>query len=392
MRQCGMKSVKILFSIVFVLMLVSNVRSILGWTESRGVYDDICYLRQAHLFQRFGWQGLDTNLSRADDGFLAGRLRAIGYPTWSDVTTAPCHSKSLDGSKLVLTPPPGTGFILSLFPEGFQVIPLYVLANLIIVCFALLALWRAAAPASLAVAAAAGAMSIYFMINPSKASYSIAPTMVACALAGLLTEQLFMWERRHRIPTASAVGLVLGISASFRLANILLSAGYLLFFGGSFLIWRNRARFAEAFSFGLAFLIGLLPLLVANAINEGSPFVTTYGGADTALPSVDLVVLRAYVTDLQFPLFVVMCGWTSVLYLSRQLGAKSVALVLAGNLAVNLSFFATHPIFTSYYTIPISMLSFWTLLFATIRVSAKEKRAEVGGPLVSDTSALHAGT
>ena len=30
-------------------------------------------------------------------------------------------------------------------------------------------------------------------------------------------------------------------------------------------------------------------------------------------------------------------------------------------------FFMTHPVFTPYYTVPIAMLSLWTLLFATLR-------------------------
>jgi hypothetical protein len=33
---------------------------------------------------------------------------------------------------------------------------------------------------------------------------------------------------------------------------------------------------------------------------------------------------------------------------------------------VNLIFFMTHPVFTPYYTIPVAMLSLWTLLFATL--------------------------
>jgi hypothetical protein len=36
---------------------------------------------------------------------------------------------------------------------------------------------------------------------------------------------------------------------------------------------------------------------------------------------------------------------------------------VALNLLVNLAFFLSHPIFTPYYTIPIAMLSLWTLLF-----------------------------
>ena len=47
--------------------------------------------------------------------------------------------------------------------------------------------------------------------------------------------------------------------------------------------------------------------------------------------------------------------------------ARYAALVVAGNLVVNVIFFMTHPVFTPYYTIPIAMLSLWTLLFATLR-------------------------
>jgi hypothetical protein len=45
---------------------------------------------------------------------------------------------------------------------------------------------------------------------------------------------------------------------------------------------------------------------------------------------------------------------------------RQVAVLVAVNLAVNLIFFMTHPIFTPYYIIPIDMLSLWTLLFATL--------------------------
>jgi hypothetical protein len=362
-----MRAVKICFSIVFLVMLASNVRLISHWNESRGVYDDICYLRQAHLFQRFGWHGLDTRLDREDDGYLAGKLRSIGFPDWKEPTRAPCHTEVSDGSKLVMTPPPGTGFVLSLFPEGFQVIPLYVLANVTIAGFALYALWRAQRPGPLALAAVFGAMSIYFMINPAKASYSLAPTMIVCALAGLLTVRLFLDEGRRLLFLTAAVGMVLGLSANFRIANLLLAAGYFLFFGLSFLTRPDRAKFLQGLSFGLAFLVGLLPVLAANMVNSGNPLVSAYGGQDTAPPSFDPAVLRAYLADMQFPLIVVVCVWTALSWRSAtRSGARRLVLLVAGNIALNVAFFVTHPVFTQYYTIPIAMLSLWTLLFAAV--------------------------
>jgi hypothetical protein len=362
-----MRAIKILFSFLFLAILASNVRSISHWSESRGVYDDICYLRQAHLFQRFGWHGLDTSLDRETDGYLAGKLRSIDFPNWNEPTRAPCHTQTADGSKWVMTPPPGTGFALALFPEGFQVIPLYALANIIIAGFALYGLWRAREPASLTSAAVLGALSITFMINPTKASYSMAPTMVVCVLAGLFTARLFVDQGRRRLLMIASVGILLGLSASFRIANVVLSAGYFLFFGLSFLIWRTRETYISGLTLGLAILVGLLPVFAANLVNSGHPLVSAYGGQDTAPRSLDPAVLRAYLRDTQFLLIVIACVWTAVLWrFANHAGVRKLALLVAGNLALNLAFFATHPVFTQYYIIPILMLSLWTLLFATV--------------------------
>src|ERR1700688_3781696 len=70
------------------LILASNIWSMSRWNEARGVYDDVCYLRQAHLFKKFGFSGLDTNLARDDDHYLSLKLKEIGFPGWADVTKA----------------------------------------------------------------------------------------------------------------------------------------------------------------------------------------------------------------------------------------------------------------------------------------------------------------
>ena len=363
-----MKYLKALCGVGFFVVLVSNVWSISGWTEIRGVYDDICYLRQAHLFQRFGLDGLDTNISRDDDRYLAEKLKAIDFQTWSDTTTAPCHTLMPKMKKLVMQYPPGTGFVLALFPSGFQVIPLYVLASVVAFGFALVAITYASTVYSLMLVAAFGDAVIYLMINPTKASYSMAPTMMVCVLAGFLTSKLFVKEgRRHRLVLSALIGLLIGLSVNFRLANLFLSAGYFLFFFVSFLLSRNRETSLQGMSFGVTFLVGIAPTLLANAINAGSPFSTTYGGADVASPELDSGVLRAYFADVQFVLLVIAGVWTALKWRSRhQSGMTQAALVVAGNLVVNLFFFMTHPVFTPYYTIPIAMLSLWTLLFATL--------------------------
>jgi hypothetical protein len=367
-----MKLAKIVVGVLFLAVLTSNVFSISRWSESRGVYDDICYLRQAHLFQRFGLGGFDTNIARDDDGYLAGKLRDIGFAAWNDPTGAPCHPLMEKTHRYVLQYPPGTGAVLALFPAGFQVVPLYVVANLIAFAFALVALVRASSPQSLTLAAIFGLAAIYLMINPTKASYSVAPTMIVCVLAGFLSAKLFSAvSSRERLGFSIATGFLIGLSATFRLPNLLLASGYCIFFLGAFLLARSRRTFLEGFAFGIAFLVGIAPTLVANAINAGSPFTTTYGPVDAVPPGISTTVLRAYLVDVQFFLLVAAIAWTAAIW--RRPGARQAVLVVALNLAVNIAFFMTHPIFTPYYTIPIAMLSLWTLLFATL---SSERTAE----------------
>jgi hypothetical protein len=372
-RDKAMQYLKAACGFVCFLILASNVWSMSRWSEARGVYDDVCYLRQAHLFQRFGLGGLDTNISRDDDRYLSAKLKEIGFPTWSDTATAPCHTLMPATKKLVMQYPPGTGFVLALFPQGFQVIPLYVLATVIVFGFALLGISYARSKSSILLAAAFGCLAIYLMVNPSKASYSVAPTMVVCALAGFLTARLFLAEQRQqRLLLTGLVGLLIGLAVNFRLPNLFLSSGYFLFFFVSFSLSRKIETALQGILFGAAFLAGMAPTLFANAINAGSPFSTTYGDADVTPPDFSFGVIWNYVADVQFVLLVLAMAWTAVMLRWRRgNGIRQVALVTAGNLLVNLAFFLSHPIFTPYYTIPVAMLSLWSLLFASLMQPAE---------------------
>ncbi|MGD0850587.1 hypothetical protein [Bradyrhizobium sp.] len=364
-----MHYLKMACGFVCFLVLASNVWSMSHWSESRGVYDDVCYLRQAHLFQRFGLRGLDTNLSGDDDHYLSAKLKAIGFPASQ---TPPCHTLMPATNKRVMQYPPGTGFVLAAFPEGFQVIPLYAVTTAIIFGLALLGIYAARTTPSIFLAAAFGCLAVYLMINPTKASYSMAPTMVACALAGLLTARFFLPGQRHRLLLAGLIGLIIGLSVNFRLPNLLLSTGYLLFFAVALLWSRKIETFLQGALFGAAFLAGMAPTLLANAINAGSPFSTTYGGGDVTPPDLSFGIIWQYVADMQFVLLVLAGAWTAAMWRStRTAGMSRIALVTAGNLLLNIAFFMSHPVFTPYYTIPIAMLSLWSLLFASLMQPAE---------------------
>jgi hypothetical protein len=145
-----------------------------------------------------------------------------------------------------------------------------------------------------------------------------------------------------------------------------------VFFFISFLLSRKIETALQGALFGAAFLAGVAPTLLANAINAGSPFTTTYGGVDVAPRDFSFSVIWSYVADMQFVLLVLAGAWTVLMLRSHGgNGIRQVALVTAANLVVNLAFFLSHPVFTPYYTIPIAMLSLWSLLFASLMQPAE---------------------
>lgn len=376
-----MQYLKAVCGFVCFLILASNIWSMSHWTEARGVNDDFCYLRQAHLFQKNGLGGLDTNVYGDDDHYLSEKMKELNLVRWSDPIKPPCHTFMPATKKWVIQYPPGTGFVMALFPQGHQVVPLFVSATVAIFGLGLLAIVYATTTLSILLTATFADLAVYLMINPSKASYSMAPTMVVCALAGFLTARLFVKApQRHRIFLTMLVGFLIGIAVNFRLANLFLSAGYFLFFGIAFLRSRNFETALRGGLFGMAYLAGIAPTLLANAINAGSPFATTYGQGDAEPPGFNATVLLSYVTDLQFVLLLLASAWTVLILRSqRGNGAKQVALITAGNLLVNLTFFMSHPVFTPYYTIPIAMLSLWSLLFASVMHPAEAGDGELVG-------------
>ncbi|MDE5446812.1 hypothetical protein GWG65_36810 [Bradyrhizobium sp. CSA207] len=354
-----MKPVKFAFGLICLLILASNIRMMSHWTEARGVWDDVCYLRQAHLFQLYGIGGLDTDASRDEDHYLQGKLKEIGFPAGN---RAPCHPPTSSG-KYVLQYPPGTGFVLALFPQGHQVVPLYIGASLIVCGFALLAIFHAQSLSSALGAGVFGALAVLMMINPAKDSYSVAPTMAVCAVVGYLTA-LWLIKAKRNVWLVLLIGLLLGLSVNLRVPNLVLVAGYVLFLGIAFLRSRTAATFVRGLIFGLAVVVGMVPTLIANAINAGNPFATTYSPDDATAPEINLEVLNRYLHDMQFGLILLTVGSAAWLLRTGRGGARQVALVVSGNLLVNLIFFLSHPTFTHYYLVPIAMLSAWSLCFA----------------------------
>jgi hypothetical protein len=90
-----------------------------------------------------------------------------------------------------------------------------------------------------------------------------------------------------------------------------------------------------------------------------------------------LTAFRGYLQDpLQIVLLVIAIA--GAITLLRRNGTRRVAQLALANLAVNLAFFLTYPIATPYYTIPIALLSLWSLVFAGVMREAESERFLAG--------------
>ena len=161
--------------------------------------------------------------------------------------------------------------------------------------------------------------------------------------------------------------MLMGLAVSFRLPNLLLSAGYFL------VLLALAARSAKLDDvvrlalFGVAYLVGLVLTLVSNAINAGSVIATTYGSVDATPPDFSFSIARQYFSDVQGALILLVVTWSIVALAANT--RKTAASIVAINIVVNLGFFLTHPISTPYYLMPLLLLSMWTLLFSFLNDS-----------------------
>jgi hypothetical protein len=261
--------------------------------------------------------------------------------------------------------PMGPGLLLAIFPSGFQVAPLYISCTAILLLLAMASIYLATTPAALFFTTFLGGISIYLMNNPVKSSYSLAPTMVVCALTALLTSALFNARRPlARFLIVAAIGLLLGLGINLRIANLVLAAGFGSWLLFVFLRHPGWSKFLEGAVFGAAFLLGTLPTLWANHVNTGSALMSPY---DVPRPqfSIDQTIEQVglYLGGTQGVLLVTATlAVLSLLTLARG-KQRQITAIAALTLLFNIVYFVAYPIFTPYYLVPAAMLSLWLMLW-----------------------------
>jgi hypothetical protein len=349
-------------SAIYLSVALSHTRLV----EDYGVYDNICYLRQAHLFRTNGLLGgLGTDIP--DAHYVARKVEQSGL-TDQFATSVPCHNYISVTDKTVLQYPPGTGFLLSVFPDGAQATGLYLASSTIVFLLVCGFIGTAHSRIAIVTLGLLGGLTLYLMVNPAKASYSMAPTMPLCIGLALATVHLFgNKSTATRISLAGVAGLIAGLAVDVRLSSVLVTGGHAVVFATIFFRRPTCEAFLKPAAFGAFMAVGMLPTFAANLINAGSPIATAYSGVDVTAPVFDpqsVATLIAWYSRqthgvLTFMSIGALVALSVAVRRRKQNWLMPVLSLTAAMFCLNLLYFLTHPAFTSYYTVPPAMLVLW---------------------------------
>jgi hypothetical protein len=365
--------------VTLVATFASNHFRVARGTEDARGCDWFGYMRQGRLFKDKGFRGLDTAI-RDDRTLLLIELAKsfeVPLPLWDYGVAPHAHHYEPRTDRVILQYPPGTGFLIALFPEGCGARWTYVCCSLgILLCLSVITVnaRTVIVPALMTLLG----FTILYLLYWFRFDRSIPPTALACVGAAYLTVAASVPSSdRRQLSLIAALGFLFGLSVNFRLPNLLLAGGPALVMSGQALISRSRIALLRLLVFSCAVVTGLFPVLVANRINAGSPFATTYGSNDTSAPVLGWDAVHEALTfyfvghrNAGTAVMLAAVVLAAVLALRPRLRPPAIAnAALMGviSLAINLAFFFTHQPLVGYYLLPAAFYGLSTGIFCLSR-------------------------
>jgi hypothetical protein len=340
--------------------------------------------------------GLNTAITDENTIYLIGKLQSLAEPSsWAHMVGPHCHNYKPQTDHVIIQFPPLTGLLLSLFGEGAQARLDLALVGVILIGFLALTAINSRGATVPLLAAALGAF-LFLGLKRYGWSWSIMGSTLLLTFLGYLTVRtsnalMGPWRRVAEF----LLGLVLGLSVGFRIANLLLLSGFVAIRGVE-LIRRPCFRTGSSvLSASAGFVLGLSPVLAANTINAGSPFLSAYGQADATpvrwgaetlwfglnhyfvqYPSAGCYAIVAAV------MVATALRWSLLRH--RHDLAKSAA--IAGiSLLTSVCFMMMHEVRITYYLFPAAAYAAATAVFCCI---ACEEKKESGGDRIGPPAAL----
>lgn len=353
------------------------------------------YARQAELFRHEGLlKGLDTRVDAQEAQFLVDVAKTITADSrrWSEAVAPHCHHYNAAVDRVILEYPPGTGLILSIFPENVSLAFAFIIGmSLVGAVFVGVLAARAPNAWSLAAALACYALILVTVVHqPRRFNSASVPISIAliplCAWLALVA---FPPAGRRANPSlALLLGLAAGLLGATRLANSFPLAGLVCTIGVNRQLWRPaiiRQSIAALFAAIGGFAVtGLALILTADWINAGSPFATTYSPIDATSPVLNLFgenFLYYLTTGFAAPAALaalaalIVSGALLWRFPSsrRGYGASVGALVCY---LLSLVYFCTHEVRIPYYMLPASVMALCLLVFEMLEAQPRDKDRE----------------
>lgn len=304
---------------------------------------------------------------------LVHLLKSSKYPTedWAEIVGPHAHHYDAHSRRVILQYPPGTGLVLSVFPEGTaarRLTQIVALAIFFITAW-LVAVHPGSPVASIPLVFAAIA-SIVVCDTIAHYSYSIQASLLPLILGTI-------WLSKS--PGKSAFTTLSALSFSF--ASLCRIPIAFHFFGWLYCLPpKRRVLFTAFFAISLFSTLGYY-----NFVYAGSPFRFTYSSADHSPPSLGAVAenLRFYLYrgGAQMNWAVLVMGL--VAFFVRDFFPRTTRLALLRCAAIGglpLVYFLTHQVRIAYYPFPTMLNMLWVFgmtFYATeepLRVEAARSR------------------
>jgi len=352
--------------------------------------DEFGYARQQELFRNHGLLGgLDTRVDAPEARFLIETAKQAGLTAnqFGEMIAPHCHHHETGTDSVILQYPPGTGFLLSLFPAEREVQVLHVVSLVLLLTvfgvFAVIGLPSVWTPSLVL----AGLVPVAMALSNSAlmVSASMPPTI---GFATLATGILLWCTGRPENATwwgGALIGLVAGFLVDLRVANVFVVVGmatFIVLAMGTLSLRGLAHRLPFLLSGIAAFALAVAPHLAANAINAGAVLESTYGSADSAGPKYEMALLGRNLTYYFFETPAWPIVWAAIVAIviagvlalwgpsdnRRRTGAAAIAGALSFGLSV--LFFATHEITASSYLIPTSTFTIAVCAFTLAQSAA----------------------
>ena len=272
----------------------TSYRRALATEEFAYACDSFGYLRMAkqirHAYERGTWP--EFRLESPQTRLLINFMLQNNLPVtrWDEAIAPHAHHYTPQSGSVIVQYPPGTGLVLSMFPQGEAV---YRLNRLVVWVFTVtgfaalaIATWKRAW-GSIGLVVLALTVGFMVMARLGALSFSMNAGLVPILLTSVfsLVALRFKTADRDRLALLFALlaGMSLGLATMIRLPSFLLSAGFLV------LLWPGIRNFRikslpVAFALGVT-VAGVIPVAVNQHKVAGAWYLPTYSSADAELPT-----------------------------------------------------------------------------------------------------------